>query len=154
MKFWRWYWSSGPALLVTCVVCAILAAGRCELQARPIGARTSSPMVLDTGNAAGGFDVTVGTSSTVLISASGATAGKVWRVRTFQVTGVPYAVWITTYSASTWNSGAGWLVLGSTGSWTTNSQAAYYGKLDPTAGASTAVIHGAYEYEAGETPAH
>lgn len=138
-------------LIIGLTVAAFLAVH--QGQANDLGTRTSSRVTLDMGDFAGGFNVTVSTPSAVLISSSGINALVIWRSRTFQVTGTPYNVWMTTYPSSAWNSGAGWMVAGSTGSYTTRSQAAYYGILDPAAGSGTAKVRGPYEYQAGEVPA-
>jgi hypothetical protein len=114
--------------------------------------RVSKGVVVDTGNQAGGFSVTVSTPSKTLLSASGVTSNLIWRKRTFQVTGTPYNVWMSTFSTGAYGSGAGWYVQGSTGSYTTSSQSQYYGILDPSAGAGTGVIKGPFEFQNGEHP--
>lgn len=138
--------------LILAVVFVLGSAGDGLLQARGIGTRDSATVVIDTGDCAGGFNVSVGSSTTVLISSSAANEKKVWRIRTFQVTDSPYNVWMGTYTPLTWGSGAGWFVYGSTGSYSTRSQAAYYGVLDPAAGSGTATIQGPFEYQCGEVP--
>jgi hypothetical protein len=140
--------------LFAAAVLAVVVAGPAgrSAEARPIGTRTSSTVVLDTGDGLGGFSVSVGTSTTVLLSSAAADADVVWRLRTFQVTGSSYDVWMGTYTPLTYGSGAGWYVAGSSGSYTTRSQAAVYGILNPSAGAGTAAVKGPYEFHLGEVP--
>lgn len=136
--------------LFAVALAVMLAAGGAE--ARVIGSRTSETVVVDTGDQLGGFNVSVGTSTTVLISSSGFNAHIIWRLRTVQVTKSPYELWIGTYTPLSWASGAGWLVAGSTGAYTTRSQGPLYGILNPAAGAGTCTIQGPFEYQAGEVP--
>lgn len=131
---------------------AMLGAVSGPLHARSIDTRGSGTTVIDTGDCSGGFNVSVGSATTVLISSSAANEKKIWRVRTFQVTDSPYNLWMGTYTPLTFGSGAGWFVPGSTGSYTTRNQSAYYGVLDPAAGAGTATIQGPFEYQCGEVP--
>ena len=121
-------------------------------KADPKGKSWAQPVLIDTGNFLGGFDVAIDTFPVVKLSDSGETAGVIWRARTFQVTDSSYAVWVGTHSGIVWGTGAGWFILGSTGSYTTRSQAVLYGVLDPAAGAGAATINGPYEYQAGEMP--
>lgn len=114
------------------------------------GKNWAQPVVIDTGDGSGGFNVTLGTT-TALISQSGSDANVVWRIRTFQTTG-NYTVWMGTYTPLSYGSGAGWYVGKSTASYTTRSQAAYYGLIDPAAGSATISIKGPYEYQIGEMP--
>lgn len=130
----------------------LAAAAAVPLHAEPKGTRTSSGIIIDTGDFIGGFNVTVGTSTAVLLSSSGFNAGHIWRLRTFQVTGTAFSVWMSS-APSTYGSGGGWYVLGSTTSYSTRSQAAIYGILDPAAGSGTAIIKGPFEYHNGEVPA-
>ncbi len=130
----------------------LMAAAVSPLLADRKGTRQSTGVIIDTGDTLSGFNVTLSTAATTLISQSGTSAHVLYRLRTFQVTGTAYNVWMTTYTPAVWNSGAGWLVYGSTGAYTTRSQAAVYGVLDPAAGSGTAVIHGPYEYQRGEVP--
>lgn len=112
---------------------------------------TSDPVIIDTGNGIGGFSVTVTTAAPVLLSASAYTSQVDYRIRTFQVTNTSYNVWFTTSPSGAYGEGGGWYVAGSTGSYTTRSQAAIYGILDSAAGSGSAIIKGPYEYEVGQT---
>lgn len=147
-RIWPFAWRA--ALLGLVITLASFGFKQQTAQAQPKGSATSDTVIIDTGDALEGFDVPISTTP-VLLGASGSTAKKVWRVRTFQVTGTPYTVWMSTFSGA-YGTGAGWYVLGSTGSWTTRGQAAVYGVLDPAAGAGTGTIKGPYEYQAGEAP--
>lgn len=120
--------------------------------AQGLDSRVSNGVVVDTGNTIGGFSVTVSTPSKTLLSASGATLTRIWRLRTFQVTGTTYMVWMSSHSTGSYGQGGGWYVAGSTGSFTTRSQGAIYGILSPAAGSGTGTIKGPFEYQAGEQP--
>jgi hypothetical protein len=134
------------------VVLSIVLMAGC-LSAGPRRGYYADAVAIDTGNKLGGFSVSVGTTTPVLLCASANTNDIGYRIRTFQVTGTSYNVWMGTHSAISYGTGAGWYVAGSTGSFTTRSQGAVYGVLDPSAGAGTATIVGPYEYQSGEHPA-
>lgn len=112
--------------------------------------RYSNGAVLDDGNAAGGFSVSVSSTATVLLSSSCANAGLLYRVRTFQVKNSSYDVWMTSYTPSTYATGNGWYLYGAKGTFESRGCAAFYGKLD-SSGSGSAMVNGEYEYQTGET---